>query len=83
MVPRNSENASRWEKTNKYEIVRTAVPCHPVRETVLRSCGVPHPYRLQPKSNTRSVSMVLDVHSKKKKREKKKEKLHERGEINK
>ena len=36
-----SKNASRWEKTNKYELVRRAVPDQSVRETVLTSCGIP------------------------------------------
>ena len=35
------KKASRWEKTNEYEIVRSVVPCQPVREAVKTSCGIP------------------------------------------
>ena len=60
-----SKNACRWGETNKYEVVRTAVPHQSVRETA-RTNEVRYttPYHLQPNS-TRNISMVLYVHPKK------------------
>ena len=41
--PGCSKNAPQWEKTNRHEMVRTAVPYQFVRETVLTSWDIPSP----------------------------------------
>ena len=61
---------SRWEKTNKYEIVRTVVSYQPAKETVLSSCDT-IPRHLQP-NNTRGIHGITCT-LKKTKREKKEE----------
>ena len=38
---KRKQNAYRWQKTNKYEVGRTALSYQSVRETVRTSCGIP------------------------------------------
>ena len=64
-----SKNASRREKPNKYEIVRTAIPYQAARETVLTSCGIPS--RITCNQIIPGACPWYDLYTRKKKRKRK------------